>query len=93
MSTSRDHHARPTPGRDAEAFEALLGDRDAQLVLDGLYQLRSLKVKALRAVQCAGVRPTDRPFEPRDFGIPDIDRLLERLGADPAEHPMPPQER
>lgn len=92
MSTSIDPAAASAPGRDAIAFEALLGDRDAQFVYEGLYRLRELKVDALRVVQAEGLRPCGRPFEPRDFGIPQVDRLLARLGADPAEDPSPSQE-
>lgn len=92
MPTSRDTGADAAPCRDAIVFEALLGDADAQLVFEGLYQLRELKLNALRAVRAEGLRPGGRPFEERDFGIPQIDRLLVRLGADPAEAGTPPQE-
>src|SRR6218665_1514068 len=81
------------PGPDAAAsqnpgdidLESLLGDSDAHLVYEGLYRLRELKVEALRIVRAEGVRPNGRDFEPWDFGIPQIDRLLARFGADPVE--------
>src|SRR6218665_1921239 len=66
-------------------LESLLGDSDAHLVYEGLYRLRELKVEALRIVRAEGVRPNGRDFEPWDFGIPQIDRLLARFGADPVE--------
>src|SRR6218665_2499736 len=82
-----------TPGPDAAAsqtpgdidLESLPGDSDAPLVYEGLYRLRELKVEALRIVRAEGVRPNGRDFEPWDFGIPQIDRLLARFGADPVE--------
>jgi len=92
MSTSRDPDAPSVPGRVAIVFEALLGDGDAQLVYEGLYRLRELMVDALRVVQAEGLRPGGRPFEPMDFGIPQIDRLLARLGADPADDASPTEE-
>ncbi|ASI68567.1 hypothetical protein BA022_08355 [Diaphorobacter nitroreducens] len=72
-------------------LEALLGDNDAQLVYEGLHRLRELKIDALNVVRTEGVRPNGRDFEAWDFGIPQIDRLLARLGAEPvdedADHP------
>src|SRR6218665_3013612 len=81
------------PGPDAAAsqnpgdidLESLLGDSDAHLVYEGLYRLRELKVEALRIVRAEGVRPNGRDFEPWDFGIRQIHRPPERLGADPVE--------
>lgn len=64
-------------------LEALLGDSDAQLVYEGLYRLRELKVDALGVLRAESVRPNGRDFEARDFGIPQIDSLLARFGAEP----------
>nr|WP_245610811.1 hypothetical protein [Xenophilus azovorans] len=64
----------------------MLGDSDAQLVHEGLYRLREIKVEALGIVRAEGVSPHGRAFEPWDFGIPQIDRLLARLGAEPIEN-------
>lgn len=89
MPISPEAEAETTSARDAAVFEALLGDADAQLVYEGLYRLRELKVEALRAIRAEGVHAGSRPFEPRDFGIPQIDCLLKRLGADPAEEASP----
>ena len=36
-------------------------------------------------VRAESVRPNGRDLEPWDFGIPQIDRLLARFGAEPAE--------
>ena len=66
-------------------LEALLGDSDAQLVYEGLYRLRELKVDALGVLRTEGVRPNGRDFMARDFGIPQIDRLPARFGAEPVE--------
>lgn len=78
------------PERDALDLEALLGDDDAQLVYEGLYRLREIKVEALDIVLAEGVSPHGRSFEPWDFGIPQIDRLLRRFGAEPVEAPPDP---
>src|SRR6218665_1227737 len=82
-NTGPDAAASQNPG-DID-LESLLGDSDAHLVYEGLYRLRELKVEALRIVRAEGVRPNGRDFEPWDFGIPQIDRLLARFGADPVE--------
>ena len=89
MPISPDTEAGSTPARDAAIFEALLGDADAQLVYEGLDRLREQKVEALRVIRAEGVHAGSRPFEPRDFGIPKIDCLLKRLGADPADEASP----
>ncbi|MCU7369985.1 hypothetical protein PEC18_03655 [Paucibacter sp. O1-1] len=77
--------ALDAPTRDPIDLEALLGDSDAQLVFEGLYRLREVKVEALTIVRAEGISPHGRVFEPWDFGIPQIDHLLDRLGAEPAE--------
>src|SRR6218665_3164119 len=82
-NTGPDAAASQNPG-DTD-LESLLGDSDAHLVYEGLSRLRQLNVEALRIVRAEGVRPTGRDFEPWDFGIPQIDRLLARFGADPVE--------
>src|SRR6218665_2358191 len=82
-NTGPDAAASQNPGDND--LESLLGDSDAHLVYEGLYRLRELKVEALRIVRAEGVRPNGRDFEPWDFGIPQIDRLLARFGADPVE--------
>jgi len=93
MHTTCTDGAGPAPDRTAIDLEALLGDSDAQLVYEGLYRLRDTKAEALGIVRTAGLSPQGRPFEPWDFGIPQIDRLLARLGADPADEFPPAQER
>ncbi|WP_298434891.1 hypothetical protein [Ottowia sp.] len=84
MSLERNTAADAAAGRKPGDIdlEALLGDSDAQLVYEGLYRLREIKLEALCVVQAEGVRPRGRAFGPWDFGIPQIDRLLSRLGAD-----------
>lgn len=73
-------------------LDALLGDSDAQFVYEGLYRLRELKVDALGMLRAEGVRPNGRDFEARDFGIPQIDRLLARFGAEPVFEAASPQD-
>src|SRR6218665_2085794 len=81
VNTGPDAAASQNPG--AIDLESLLGDSDAPLVYEGLYRLRELKVEALRIVRAEGVGPNGRDFEPWDFGIPQIDRLVARARAGP----------
>jgi hypothetical protein len=85
MHTTCSDSAGPAQDRATIDLEDLLGDGEAQLVYEGLYRLREAKVEALGIVRAAGLSPHGRPFEPRDFGVPQIDQLLARLSADPAE--------
>lgn len=85
MQPSGTAGAQEAPDRVPIDLEALLGDGDAQLVIDALYRLREDKAEALRIVRAEGLRAGGRNFEPWDFGIPQIDRLLARFGAEPAE--------
>lgn len=93
MHPSSTAGAPDAPRPDPIDLDSLLGDGDAQLVIEGLYRLRETKVEALRVVRAEDLRPNDRAFEPWDFGIPQIDRLLSRLGAEPVEEPAEPAER
>jgi len=81
------------PPGDAVDLEALVGDGNAELVYEALCRLREANVEALRIVCAEGQRPAGHRFEPRDFGIPQIDRLLARFGAEPADEPAPTRER
>lgn len=73
------------PVRETIDLETLLGDSNAQLVVEGLYRLRELKLEALRAVRAMDLNFNGYRFKPWDFGIPQIDSLLARFGAEPAE--------
>ena len=79
---------RQAPARDTVDLESLLGDSDAQLIHEGLYRLREIKVEALSIVRAEGIAPHGRAFEPWDFGIPQIDNLLARIGAEPIDDPV-----
>lgn len=89
MQPSDTVGAPSAPDRDAIDLEALLGEGNAQLVCEALYRLREIKVEALRIVRAESPGPKGHRFEPWDFGIPQIDSLLRRFGADPAEDPEP----
>lgn len=93
MQPSDTVGATGAPDRNAIDLEALLGEGNAQLVCEALYRLREIKVEALRIVRAESPGPKGHRFEPWDFGIPQIDRLLERFGADPAEAPEADRER
>lgn len=85
MNTSSPDRPDPVSLRPSVNLEALLGDNEAQLVYEALHRLREIKVEALSVVQAEGIRPNGSGFEPWDFGIPQIDRLLARFGAEPAQ--------
>ncbi len=60
----------------------VLSESEELLLIEALHRLRELKQEALQTVRTEGLRPGGRPFEERDFGIPQIDRLLSKLGDD-----------
>lgn len=74
-------------------LEEMFDEPETQLLIDALRQLRTTKQQALSLLKAEGVRPGGRDFEPHDFGIPLIDSLLKRLGAEPFEEPTETQER
>lgn len=90
------NHSVHSPGSSTareNALEEIINEDEAQLLIEALCQLRLTKQQALRLLQAEGLRPGGREFEPHDFGIPLIDRLLERLGAEPFEEPTDTDER
>lgn len=60
----------------------VLSESEQLLLIEALHRLRELKQEALQTVRAGGLRPGGRLFEERDFGIPQIDRLLSKLGND-----------
>lgn len=60
-----------------DPFNAL-SDEERSLLSEALSKLREIKVEALTEANKPPLRPA-RAFEERDFGIPAIDRLMERL--------------
>lgn len=92
MDTTVTTRSTEPPG-DAIDLEALVGDSNAQLVYEALYRLREVKVEALRVVGTVSPNLKGHCFEPWDFGIPQIDRLLARFGVDPVEEVAPAQEQ
>lgn len=85
-------HTHSKLGVDAIDLESLIGDSNAQLVIEALYRLRETKVEALGIVRAEGLRPDGRNFEPWDFGIPQIDHLLTRFGVELSEDPSTTRE-
>lgn len=47
--------------------------------MEALHRLRETKQGALKTVRAEGLMAGSRDFEERDFSIPQIDRLLEKL--------------
>lgn len=92
MQPSDTVGATGAPDRNDIDLEALLGEGNAQLVCEALYRLREIKVEALRIVRAESPGPKGHRFEPWDFGIPQIDSLLKRFGADTAQEPEADQE-
>jgi hypothetical protein len=62
-----------------DGFDFAGQEEDRQFLVEGLARLRETKVEALRIIRTAQLPMCKTPFEERDFGIPQIDRLLERL--------------
>ena len=60
----------------------VLSESEELLLIEALHRLREIKQEALQGVRAEGLRPGGRSFEERDFGIPQIDRLLSKLGDD-----------
>jgi hypothetical protein len=58
------------------AFEGL-DTGEVALLAEGLHRLREIKVQALEEI--VKVLGHESSFTPRDFGIPMIDALLEKL--------------
>ncbi|MCK6433149.1 MAG: hypothetical protein L6Q68_08965 [Aquabacterium sp.] len=74
----------------AEQATRTLNDSETQLLTEALHELKKIKAKALADVNASGLHPPGRPFQPRDFGLPQIDALLARLdGEVVAVHPTP----
>lgn len=60
----------------------VLSESEELLLIEALHRLRELKQEALQTLRTENVRHGGRAFEERDFGIPQIDRLLSKLGDD-----------
>lgn len=59
----------------------VLTESEEVLIGEALHRLREVKQAALSKVRAEGLRPGGQPFEERDFGIPQIDRLLSKFDA------------
>lgn len=68
---------------DTAPHEALshLSTDEAMLIVQGLFALRERKVEAFSVVQATGLACNGQRLAPRDFGIPQIDDLLQRFDA------------
>ncbi len=56
-----------------------LTETEQLLIVEALHRLRETKQGALKTVRAEGLMAGGRGFEERDFSIPQIDRLLEKL--------------
>ena len=65
--------------RQPASLDAVLKREERQLIVAGLHELCKARVMSMRAARLAA-RSGGRHFEPRDFDIPTIKRLIERLG-------------
>lgn len=54
-------------------------ENEVQMLTEALSNLRARKVDAMESLNNFGPRLENRPWAPRDFGIPTIDSLLGRL--------------
>lgn len=64
------------------AISDIFNESEILLLAEAMGKLRDVKTAALRAVHEAGFSAGSRAFEERDFGVPDIDRLMARLNAE-----------
>jgi len=69
----------PQDGTDQILLDSLSED-EIQLLTQGLYALRERKVEALAVIQSPGMRMYGQTVDQANFGIPQIDKLLRRLG-------------
>lgn len=62
---------------DENAKEQHISSSEDEIILQALCELRKTKVQALELSKHEGM-----PFEARDFGIPQIDRLITVFGGE-----------
>ena len=70
MSTPTHHAAAPLAG---------LAEGDLQLIRQGLELLEKQQSAALQEANASGIKPGGRDFQPWDFGLPQITRLIARI--------------
>lgn len=75
----------------AQATRTLNGS-ETQLLTEALHELKKIKAKALAEVSAAGMHPPGRPFQPRDFGLPQIEELLAMLEGEAVAVPAAPEQ-
>lgn len=56
-----------------------LDESERDLVIESLYELRKRKVEAFKVVEAEMNPRIDKPITERDFGIPQIDALIDKL--------------
>ncbi len=59
-----------------------LTESEQLLIVEALHRLREIKQRALAGTHTEGLLVDGRQFEERDFGIPQIERLLSRFDAE-----------
>jgi len=64
------------------SISAVFSESEILLLCEGMARLKEAKTEALRMVRDAGVQAGGHAFEERDFGLPEIERLLDRLSAE-----------
>ncbi len=56
-----------------------LSESDIQLIRSGLDLLRKQQTEALATARASGIKPGGREFEPWDFGLPQIEKLIAKI--------------
>jgi len=56
-----------------------LSESDIQLIRSGLDLLRTQQTKALTTARASGIKPGGREFQPWDFGLPQIEKLIAKI--------------
>ncbi|MEE8613663.1 MAG: hypothetical protein V3V71_15770 [Roseateles sp.] len=63
-------------------IEDLFSSSEIELLIEGLALLLDRKTEALQGIRGSALQPAGQPFQPHDFGIPQIEGLIARLGGE-----------
>ncbi len=74
-----DLHHEGSPAQHAADPLAGLAESDLQLIRQGLELLEKQQSAALQEAKASGIKPGGRDFQPWDFGLPQITRLIARI--------------
>lgn len=64
------------------AITDVFTESEILLLCEAMAKLKEIKADALRVARDVGLKAGGRDFEERDFGMPELDRLMDRLNAE-----------